>query len=814
MNPEITKEIEQYIAGELSEEQKVLFEEKMASDEELLNEVNLQKTIHEAAQRAFLRNEVLSTAKNFHFYQRMKWGGIGLGIIILIASITAISILNTSKSDSQYAKNDLQRLTDSLKTVGLIDNLNSEFFVWVAKDTAFLSQDGVLVSVPENAFLLDGTPYTDNAVIQWQEALDGATIVKAGLSTTSNGRLLETQGMFSFTAKTLDGKQLTINPEVGVYVQVPVDDYKNGMQLFGGVKDANGMINWVNPKQLEKIPVPVPMTELDFYPPEYEAKLNELKAGKGKKYRDSVYLSFENDNLKPKDESMYDIDAHPEFVQVNSLEQLKTDPRFPGNDHALWIFCNDQVIYPNDALEKEVSGTVWVKFLVSETGNVSNPRIERSVHPSLDAEALRIVRSMPKWIPGRNKNDQNVACELILPLNFIIPGVRMKKNFYPENRKDDSELADSSKHRINDKETGFKRILPSSVLAFWKSKFNNTILSTREFEERMKEIHKTCDPSVLEIYVKNMNKPLYELDEKVAAKGHSKFKHFADQQVGAIDLKNAHLDALKDFYANAVQELIQQEKTFRDREDRKREKWDKKLNRERETESKRTNTREEKVFNEEYKLNLKNVRKQLGPVVGATIHGQGTIYNIDRYVMDATAERTSTTITDPVSGKTAKIQYNDFEFSIENHEEYSQLYAYLFPRELNSYHRLTGNGGAFDFPLNDAMQYYLVIVGISDKGYSFLQSESVKGGDLGELVLERVTEEKVDASIQKLNSKRGIRSFDVKQELKWLKTEQQNYVEQKRRSDDRKFREQLRPKVFPCDCESENQISDITIPLN
>lgn len=73
MNPEITKEIEQYIAGELSQEQKILFEQKMASNEELLNEVNLQKTIHEAAQRSFLRNEVASTAKNFHFYQRMKW---------------------------------------------------------------------------------------------------------------------------------------------------------------------------------------------------------------------------------------------------------------------------------------------------------------------------------------------------------------------------------------------------------------------------------------------------------------------------------------------------------------------------------------------------------------------------------------------------------------------------------------------------------------------------------------------------------------------------------------------------------------------
>jgi hypothetical protein len=127
--------------------------------------------------------------------------------------------------------------------------------------------------------------------------------------------------------------------------------------------------------------------------------------------------------------------------------------------------------------------------------------------------------------------------------------------------------------RITEKVTG--RILPSSVLAFWKSKFNNTLLTTREFEERMKEIHKTCDPSVLDIYVKNMNKPLYELDEKVVAKGYSRFKHFADQRVGAIDLKNAHLEALNDFYDNAVNDLIQQEKSNRDREERRRNRYDK-----------------------------------------------------------------------------------------------------------------------------------------------------------------------------------------------------------------------------------------------
>ena len=798
MNQEITREIEQYIAGELSSEQRVLFEQKMASNEELFNEVNLQMAIHEAAQRTYLRNEIAGTGKQYHFRQNLKWGGISFGIILFVASIAAISVWGTNKSASFNAQDAIERLKDSLKNQGLIDNLNSEFFVWNANDTAFLSKDGVLVSVPDNAFILDGKPYTEEAVIQWQEALDGATIVKAGLSTTSNGRLLETQGMFSFTAKTLDGKQLTIDPKVGVYVQVPVDDYKEGMQLFDGVKDAKGMINWVKPRKLEKIPVPVNMAELDFYPSEYETTLNELKARKGKKYRDSLYLSFEN----IENDNFYDIDAIPQFISYTSRDKMKSDPIFPGDQHAIWKFLNEKTVYPNDALEKEISGIVWVKFLVSETGNISDIRIDRSVHPSLDEEAMRIVRSMPNWIPGRNTYDQSVRCELILPVNFVIPGVKMKKNFFLNNAADENELAGES-NSIDENETGARHVLPSSVLAFWNNKFNNTILATREFEERMKEIHKTCDPSVLDIYVKNMNLPLYALDEKVATKGYSRFRHFADQQVGAIELKNPHLTALSGFYDKAIEALKRQEKGFRDRENNKRKKWDQLVNDERQKESTRSEDRDDQSLDQEYNLNLKNVEKQLGRVIGATIHGGGTICNIDRYVMESTSARESISMYDPVSGKKAKIQYNDFSFTVANHEEYSQIYAYLFPSKLNSYHRIDGNDGSFNFPLNNAMEYDLVVVGISENGYSYLQSESLKGGDLGELELETVSEKQLDAQIRQMNSKRGIKAFDVKQELKWLKTEQQNYVEQRRRSDDRKFRNLLRPKVFPCDCVME-----------
>ena len=89
----------------------------------------------------------------------------------------------------------------------------------------------------------------------------------------SGDRLLETQGMFGVAGFTPEGKSLDFNPKVGVYVQTPVDEYKDKMQLFDGVKKADGSIDWQNPKPMEKLPVPVDMSELDFYPEGYEDHL-------------------------------------------------------------------------------------------------------------------------------------------------------------------------------------------------------------------------------------------------------------------------------------------------------------------------------------------------------------------------------------------------------------------------------------------------------------------------------------------------------------------------------------------------------------
>lgn len=775
MNPEITKIIEQYLSGELSADDTKAFEERLSQNKELQEELNFQKSIHEAAKRSALRTEVQSVAKNYHFLKKLKWGSFGLGILIVAATSTIYlsSTKSTKESKQEFKLEAVNELTEKLEKQGPIDNLKSEFFAWNANDTAFLSKEGVLVSVPTNAFLLNGKPYQAPAILQWQEALDGAAIVKAGLSTTSDGKLLETQGMFSFSAKTPEGKQLTINPKVGVYVQVPVDEYKEGMKLFDGEKDSSGMVNWIKPRELDKIPIPVSMNKLDFYPTEYEPKLNELKATKDKKYRDSLYLSFEENHTKPKVEEkvknetvavsmpIFDIPQRKITVEEMYLIYEKVVPiNYSMSFEEAFIICNENKFVSQDLINFPVEF-----FLNDDYGRLI--LYSKAMKSELLEKYLRKNGyAIDRWNPELNKS------------------------------KSKDSKASAAMDSLASESIGY--IPPSSVLAFWKPNFNNSILATREFEARMKEIHKTCDKSLLDLYVKNIKKPLYEIDQRAVEKGYSQFKGFANQRVGSLNANSPHLNGLQDFYKKAIQHLKQQEKTLREKENDKRISWDGEVNGERQKEKVRTAKREAEVFNEEYTLNHKNVRKQLGRVLGARIYGNNPICNIDRFVMQTTIARKTGEFYDQVTGKTARIQYNEFSFTVSDNTKYKQLYAYLFPHELNSYHRINGKNGKFSFPLNESILYDLAIIGITEDGYSYVERLTLKGGELGELQLNSVSEKKLDASIHSLNKKRGVLVFSVKEELRWLVKEQKNYVEQKRRSDDAKFRNEIRPKVFPC----------------
>ena len=105
--------------------------------------------------------------------------------------------------------------------------------------------------------------------------------------------------------------------------------------------------------------------------------------------------------------------------QDKVYEKVDQMPVFPGGDQALMQYVIKEVKYPDDAKKAGIQGKVLVVFVVSKEGKVINPKIVRSVSPSIDKEALRVVSSLPKWVPGKQKG-KNVDVSYTIPISFAL----------------------------------------------------------------------------------------------------------------------------------------------------------------------------------------------------------------------------------------------------------------------------------------------------------------------------------------------------------------------------------------------------------
>lgn len=740
MNPNITKIIDQYLSGELTGDDLKGFEERLEKYPDLKAEVALQKTIQEGSKRASQRATIKKVAKRYHLFKRLKWTGISMVVVGIIAAAVFFIMVNQDADHFEIDDETIEQLNEELQ----IDNLKSQYFAIPKEGRVVLSENGVLVSVPSGAFLKDGKPFVGNTILQYQEAMDASSILKSGLNTMSGDRMLETQGMFTFKGYTQSGEPLDFNPKTGVYVQVPVNEQRSDMQLFDGVQLADGSIDWQSPEEFKKIPVSVSMDQLNFYPEGYEDFLNDQKWQQKKESRDSLYLSFE------------------EF-QYGEWASYRT--AFP--------------IVPRR------------KITVEERDYIYNDRRPIDSYMSMDEAMI-----LSNWEEGPNYTEFQ---------DF--------RNYYETY--ESVEISDTTiEHAVSEAAEAedvacFNRISPSKVLGFWNKKFNNTILATREFERRMRAIHSTCDDRVLETYTNGLSRSIGDIDRQVVAMGYDSFKGFASENVGAVNPNNPHFKNLQAFYDKGIQQLKDRNKRLQKKEKRRQQKWDQKMFKEREKEQQRKINRDSRALKEEFAYNLNNVYKQLGYTKSFTVTSSSksatttprrsmpAIKNIDAYVMEATVNRESTEITDS-HGNTATITYNDFSFNVPNSSKYQQLFTYIFPHELESFQRIEGKNGKFNYPLNDDMLYDFAVVGITSEGYEYFQKQTLKGGQLGTIQLEKLTEIDLNLSIKQLNNKRNPKPMRIQEELDWLINERKDYQEQAMRREMSIFREEIARTIFPC----------------
>jgi periplasmic protein TonB len=122
----------------------------------------------------------------------------------------------------------------------------------------------------------------------------------------------------------------------------------------------------------------------------------------------------------------------PEYTPIASNEEesvaeaeiftvVEESPSFPGGDEARIRFLTENIKYPQIARESSISGTVYVTFVVERNGNVTDVRVLRGIGGGCDEEAVRVIKAMPNWSPGKQRG-KPVRVQFNMPIKFTLAG--------------------------------------------------------------------------------------------------------------------------------------------------------------------------------------------------------------------------------------------------------------------------------------------------------------------------------------------------------------------------------------------------------
>jgi TonB family protein len=267
-----------------------------------------------------------------------------------------------AKNDSEQDKQQNRRVELILEKGKSSDKDNFEkqaqlFCIPSNKDTTIICKEGTMIKIKANSFISEKNEKSKNKRINFlvTEYCKTSDILLSNLSTTSNGQLLETEGMVHIKAninnqplKLLKGKTIEIN--------FPTKKKENDMQLFSGSWEDNKHIDWT-----------AQSAEINFSP---------------------EYFSF--------------------------VEEM---PTFIGGEKKLNDYLSQTVKYPEQAKKSGVEGTVYVSAVINKNGEVTEPQVVKGVTSELDLVALDAIKKMPNWIPGIQKG-RYVPVNFTIPVKF------------------------------------------------------------------------------------------------------------------------------------------------------------------------------------------------------------------------------------------------------------------------------------------------------------------------------------------------------------------------------------------------------------
>lgn len=113
------------------------------------------------------------------------------------------------------------------------------------------------------------------------------------------------------------------------------------------------------------------------------------------------------------------IEEEEEVEETTIFTVVENDPEFPGGMDALYKYLAQNIKYPQLARDNNITGKVYVTFVVERDGSIANPKVLRDIGGGCGAEAIRVIKSMPKWTPGKQRG-KAVRVQFNLPVNFSL----------------------------------------------------------------------------------------------------------------------------------------------------------------------------------------------------------------------------------------------------------------------------------------------------------------------------------------------------------------------------------------------------------
>ncbi|MCF6171582.1 MAG: energy transducer TonB [Bacteroidales bacterium] len=146
-----------------------------------------------------------------------------------------------------------------------------------------------------------------------------------------------------------------------------------------------------------------------------------------------IQIKIVEDDVEVEDDLDIDVEADDETIMdeyVPPMEDeeigeevifqvVENQPEFPGGMSELYVFLQKNVKYPPIAKESGIQGRVFVNFVVEKDGSISNVKVLRGIGGGCDEEAIRVVKSMPKWKPGKQRG-KPVRVSFNLPIKFTL----------------------------------------------------------------------------------------------------------------------------------------------------------------------------------------------------------------------------------------------------------------------------------------------------------------------------------------------------------------------------------------------------------